>query len=123
MTLSTDKLDSTLAALVEKLQEIGFDKAPQIVEGAIVAIQADGMLQLVWFGILLIPIVLGAWLFCWGLSASPADDADGAAGFGFGLFTICFILSMVVGSIGNPWLKVSNPQASFSQSIVEKALK
>jgi len=123
MALSTDKLDSTLATLVEKLQEIGFDKAPQVIEGAVTAIQADGVLQLIWFSILLIPIALGAWLFCWGLFAEDGEDSEGAAGFGFGLSTVCLIIAMTIGSVGNPWLKASNPQASLSQLIVEKALR
>lgn len=113
-----EKTDKQLASLIEKLQEVGFEQAPEVIEGAIRMIYLDGMLQLTIAGILLGITLLLITLFVWGIQ----EDKDAAANFGgFGGFFFLVVL-IITSSAGNPWAKVFDPEAVLYYDLMKNIL-
>ena len=110
-----EKTDAQLASLIEKLQEAGFGSAPEVIEGAIRAIQWDGTVQL-WtvaaFGAVLVLSFIG-------IIISFVKDWEGFGGATIAAFIGSFILGLIAATTGNPWLKVFDPKAALYQRIIE----
>lgn len=113
-----EKTDEAVAGLIEKLQDAGFTQAPEVIEGTIRAIAWDGTLQL-WagFGFMsLFGIFLAMFIYF-----LTKDSEDGV----FVSFW-CWLFSLIIGGLilvlGNPWLKVFDPQAAFYQQVMNGIL-
>ena len=111
-----EKLDQSLATLVEKLQGAGFEQAPEVIDGAIRAIYYDGMLQLS-FALFFTIILLGLLV----LLFIGVFNNDGGVYIGILGSLGCLIL-IIIWSANNPWLKVFDPQAAFYQQIMKGIL-
>ena len=114
-----EKTDEKLANLIEKLQDAGFTQAPEIIDGAIRAIHFDGVLAVtgaLLFGALflvsLITLLYGA-----------TKDNDVLMGVGAIGSIFCLILTIIIGSARNPWLKMFDPEAALYQQIVKGLLQ
>jgi hypothetical protein len=106
-----EKTDIAVASLIEKLQDAGFEQAPEIIDGTLRAIYADGIMSLMFIGlftgILLISLVL--------LTQSKTQKI-GVIG------TLVGLPNLIIWSASNPYLKVFDPAASFYQDVMNKVL-
>ena len=109
-----EKTDEKLASLIEKLQEAGFAQAPEVIDGAIRAIQFDGLLALVGAGVFAALFLISIITLLYG-ATNNNGDLMGVGRFGS---VVTLILTMMIGSIGNPWLKTFDPEAALYQHIV-----
>ena len=113
-----EKTDEKLASLIEKLQDAGFAQAPEVIDGAIRAIHWDGVLQLGFAGLFAGLFLASIVLLFYGLTKE--NDEMGIAG---GIGTVLFLFLMgIVGSAGNPWLQVFDPEATLYQQIISGLL-
>lgn len=112
-----DKTDEQLASLIEKLQDAGFTQAPEVIDGTLRAIYADGIVSLVFLGLFAAMFLAALILSVYGAvnNIKKLPELGAIAALISFLFTIIF-------STDNPWLKVFDPQASFYQQLVEKLL-
>ena len=115
-----DKTDEQLATLIERLQEAGFAQAPEVINGAIRAIQGDGYMQLGVFGLLVLLLMVCVLIFVGSLSGEKDHESLAVTSLVGGFFTLVFLL--VFGTIDNPWIKVFDPEASFYQQLIEGIL-
>ncbi len=108
-------LDHSLATDGGKLQEAGFEQAPEVVAGAIRAIYWDGMIQLsiASLGFAL----LGVFLFT--LVYGVIKKHDEMVFIGGLVGAVLFIFTIGLNVSNNPWLKVFDPQAAFYQQIMK----
>ena len=110
-----EKTDEKLASLIEKLQDAGFAQAPELIDGAMRAIHWDGVIQLgfvtLFLGLLLSSIIL----LIYGAHKENADMM-GVGGVGA---TVNLVLSLLLGTAKNPWLKTFDPQAALYQQMIE----
>lgn len=115
--------DEKLASLIEKMQQAGFDNAPQVIEGATRAIMWDGLVCLVAGTVLLL-----CGLFCARhvgahiKKKSPTDNEDVVAVVTLVAGAVSLIFSIPMLLIGNPWMAVFDPSAAFSQQIFDKIM-
>jgi len=108
-----NETDTVLAKLIERMQEAGFAQAPEVIDGAVRAIFLDGVYQLGFMALFvcLLAFFIGAWIQ--GIKADKVIVQK----FGYvgGAFSFCFF---ILWSVGNPLVKVLDPQAALYQEIV-----
>ena len=113
-----EKTDEKLAGLIEKLQDAGFAQAPEVIDGAIRAIYWDGTVTIVWAALWTLGTLFLLAVLCkWGKKII-GDSGDAFAALVVVNVGLLFITTLV-SLIGNPWLKVIDPQAAFYQQIME----
>ena len=113
-----EKTDEKLALLIEKLQDVGFAQAPEVIDAAIRAIVFNGTLQL-GFGVLFLVLsCLMVALLIYGVH----KDIEGLQIAGK-IWTILFLPIMIaLWAVENPWLKVSDPEAWLYFKMLSKIL-
>lgn len=114
-----EKTDEKLATLIEKLQDAGFSQAPEIINGAIRAIHFDGVLAVtgaLLFGALFLVSLITL------LYGATKDNSNLIGVGGIGSF-FSLILTIIIGSTRNPWLKMIDPEAALYQQIIKGLLQ
>ena len=112
-----EKTDEKLAAFIEKLQEAGFTQAPELIDGAVRATYADGVVSIVFLIIFAVMFVVFLNMFMKGVqSRNNNTQKAGAVG---ALLNVLFI---ILWSTNNPFLKFIDPQASLYQKILNGIL-
>lgn len=114
-----EKTDEKLASLIEKLQEAGFDYAPEVIDGAIRAMYYDGLVQLIAAATFATIFVISVVLVIFSLVKDNSDvGVLGIIGA-----VVCFILASTTLFIGNPWLLVFDSEAAFYQQLMSGIIK